>query len=408
MFGLVIGVGLLLIGVPNPVLWGILSALLRFVPYVGPFLAGSLPIAMAAAVDPGWSLVLWTVALFVVVEGVTGQVIEPLVYGHSTGMSPFSVVVAAIFWSWVWGPIGLILSTPLTLCLVVMGRHAKQLEFLDIMLGDRPALTPVESFYQRILAGDADEARHHAETLLKERSLSTYYDEVALKGLQMAAVDAQRGTLRREQLDRIKDTIKDVIDDLADRDDREPPPPKASKEATVTPPDDERTLPHNPVPGHIDANSPELTTQWRSPSAVLCLAGRGPLDEAAAAMLVQLLGKHGIGARLVPYEAASRRQINALDVQGAAMVCISYLEISGHPSHLRYLVERLKQKLPGVKLLIGLWPMEEAILKDPALRRDMGADAYTSSLREAVDACLQAAKSEGVTAGQRVPARQVQ
>ena len=197
MFGIIIGVGLLVIGVPKPVLWGILSALLRFVPYVGSLISAVLPMALAAAVEPGWSMVLWTAALYVVVEGVTGQAVEPMVYGHSTGLSPFSVVVAAIFWSWLWGPIGLILSTPLTLCLVVMGRHVERLEFLDVMLGDRPALTPVESFYQRILAGDADEAQDHAELILKDRSLSTYYDEVALKGLQLAANDAQRGVLDR-------------------------------------------------------------------------------------------------------------------------------------------------------------------------------------------------------------------
>ena len=180
-FGLVIGVGLHLVGVPNPVLWGMLSALLRFVPYIGSFISAGLPLAMAAAVDPGWSMAVWTAALYVVVELTVSQVVEPLLYGHSTGLSPFAVVVSAIFWSWLWGPIGLILSMPLTLCLVVLGRYVDRLKFLDVLLGDRPALTPIESFYQRILAGDADEAQDHAELLLKDRSLSSYYDEVALK-----------------------------------------------------------------------------------------------------------------------------------------------------------------------------------------------------------------------------------
>ena len=201
-FGLVIGAGLFFIGVPNPVLWAILSALMRFVPYVGSFIAILLPFALAAAVDPGWSMPLWTLGLFVVAEGLTGQIIEPLVYGHSTGLSPFSVIVAAIFWSWLWGPIGLILSTPLTLCLVVLGRHVDRLEFLDVMLGDTPALTPMQSFYQRILAGDPDEMQDEAERILKQRSLTTYYDEVALKGLQLAANDGQRGVLSHRQLDR--------------------------------------------------------------------------------------------------------------------------------------------------------------------------------------------------------------
>jgi predicted PurR-regulated permease PerM len=210
-FGLVIGVGLYFIGVPNPVLWGMLSALLRFVPYIGSFIAAGLPIALAAAVDPGWSMALWTAALYIVIELLVGQAIEPMMYGRGTGLSPLAVVVAAIFWSWLWGPIGLILSMPLTLCLVVLGRHVERLEFLEVLLGDRPALTPVESFYQRILAGDADEAQDHAELLLKDRSLSWYYDEVALRGLQLAAEDAQRGVLHGEQLERVKNTIKELV-----------------------------------------------------------------------------------------------------------------------------------------------------------------------------------------------------
>jgi AI-2E family transporter len=185
-FGLIIGIGLYLIGVPNPVLWGILSGLLRFVPYIGSFISAGLPIAVAIAVDPGWSMVIWTIALYVVVELSVSQGID----GHSTGLSPFAVVVSAIFWSWLWGSVGLVLSMPLTLCLVVLGRHVDRLEFLDVLLGDRPPLTPVESFYQRMLAGDADETQDHAELLLKERSLSSYYDEVALKGLQLEPTTA--------------------------------------------------------------------------------------------------------------------------------------------------------------------------------------------------------------------------
>ncbi len=398
VFGVVIGLGLLVIGVPNPVLWGVLSALLRFVPYVGSFISAVLPMALAAAVEPGWSMVLWTLALYIVVEGVTGQVIEPLLYGHSTGLSPFSVVVAAIFWSWLWGPIGLILSTPLTLCLVVMGRHVKRLEFLDVMLGDRPALTPVESFYQRILAGDADEAEAHAQLLLKERSLSTYYDEVVLKALQLAANDSQRGVLDHEQLDRIKSAIKAVVSDLADHDDTDPPPAKSDKGA-IGPTDVEEDVPHNPHPADVDPPG-SLPAAWRGPSAVLCIAGRRPLDEAAASMLAQLLGKHGLNGRLVGYADVSRDTIEQLDVTGVAMACVSYLDISGSPSHLRYLMRRLRQKLPkGTPILVGLWPSEDSTLKDKAVQREIGADYFTSSLGEAVTSCVDAARQAKATAG---------
>jgi predicted PurR-regulated permease PerM len=177
-FGVVIGVGLWIIGVPSPILWGILAAILRFVPYVGAIIAAVFPLALSAAVDPGWSMLLWTAALFVVVEPVVGHVIEPLLYGHSTGLSPVAVVASATFWTALWGPIGLILAIPLTVCLVVLGRHVERLEFLDVMFGDRPALSPPEIFYQRMLAEDPADTVEKAEEFLKERPLLTYYDEV--------------------------------------------------------------------------------------------------------------------------------------------------------------------------------------------------------------------------------------
>ncbi len=395
IFGVVVGLGLLIIGVPNPVLWGILSGLLRFVPYVGSLLSALLPMGLAAAVEPGWSMVLWTLGLYVAVEGVTGQVIEPMVYGHSTGLSPFSVVVAAIFWSWVWGPVGLILSTPLTLCLVVMGRHVKRLEFLDVLLGDRPALTPVESFYQRILAGDADEAQDHAELLLKERSLSTYYDEVALKGLQLAANDAQRGVLGAEQLDRVKTTVKVLVDSLDDHVDAQPPAPASDDDDSVAGPDADSEIPRKADPASVTPGEAGVPEAWRGGSAVLCIAGRGPLDEAASAMLVQLLGKHGMGARLVSYKDVGREGIESLDVEGVRMACISYLDISGSPAHLRYLLQRLRRRLPkGAPLLVGLWPSEDSTLTDPAMRAQIGSDYFTSSLTDAVTSCAEAAAKE--------------
>jgi len=391
VFGVVIGIGLLLIGVPNPVLWGILSALLRFVPYVGSFISAVLPMALAAAVEPGWSMVLWTLGLYAVVEGVTGQVIEPMLYGHSTGLSPFAVVVAAIFWSWLWGPVGLILSTPLTLCLVVMGRHVKRLEFLDVMLGDRPALTPVESFYQRILAGDADEAEAHAELLLKERSLSTYYDEVVLKALQLATNDSERGVLDQEQLDRIKAAVTAVVSGLAAHDDKDPPPAKGDKRS-VSLTDAAEDLPHNPHPDDVDPPD-SLPAAWRGPSAVLCIAGRGPLDELAASMLTQLLGKHGLNGRLVSYADVSREGIDQLDVTGVVMACVSYLDITGNPAHLRFLMRRLRQKLPkGARIHVGLWPSEDSTLQDETIQHEIGADCFTRSLGEAVTSCVKAAE----------------
>jgi predicted PurR-regulated permease PerM len=170
---LVIGTGLWLIGVPSAALWGILAAILRFVPYIGALISAVFPLVLAAAVDPGWTTLLWTAALFLVVEPIVGHVIEPMLYGHSTGLSPIAVVLSATFWTSLWGPIGLVLATPLTICLVVLGRHVERLQFLDVMFGDRPALSPPEIFYQRMLADDPTEALDKAEEFLKERPLST-------------------------------------------------------------------------------------------------------------------------------------------------------------------------------------------------------------------------------------------
>jgi hypothetical protein len=342
-------------------------------------------------------MALWTFALFLVSEPLMGHVIEPLVYGQSTGLSPFSVVVSAIFWTWLWGPVGLLLATPLTLCLVVLGRHVERLEFLDVLLGDRPALTPAENFYQRVLAGDPDEALEHAEQLLKERSLSSYYDEVALKGLQLAANDGMRGVLASGQVERIKEAIKGLIGDLSGHPDVEPPP-AAAKEDPAGPQIAEKSLPkEEPVEAEAPP-APQLPEVWRGDAPVMCIAGRGPLDEAAATMLAQLLRKHGVGARVVPHEAVSRSNIIGLDVKGVAMVCISYLDIKGNPAHLRYLLKRLRQRVGEAPILVGLWPAEEPVLKDEKLRAAIGADHYVTSLREGVEACLEAAKKSAAAA----------
>ncbi len=385
-FGVIIGLGLFAIGVPSPVLWAVISALLRFVPYVGSVISAFFPIALAAAVDPGWSMVIWTATLFVVSETLTGQIVEPMMYGHSTGLSPVSVVVSAIFWTWLWGPIGLVLSTPLTVCLVVLGRHVPRLEFLDVILGDRPPLTSVESFYQRMLAGDPDEAFGQAELLLKERSLCSYYDEIALKGLQLAGNDASRGVLTSEQTTRVRNAIDELVADLAVYDDKDPIPVPDRHGALG----DENTPQHEPAPEGSAPPPNERAVEWRSDTPILCIAGRGPLDDAASIMLAQLLGKHGLNADSVTHETVSRANIGTLKPNGYAMVCISYLEISGTPSHLRLLIRRVRQRMPNAAILVGLWPAEANVGADEGLRASVGASHYASSLLEAVNACLEA------------------
>ncbi|MBW0446332.1 AI-2E family transporter [Paraburkholderia phenoliruptrix] len=418
--GVAIGAGLFFIGVPSPILWGILAALLRLVPYVGIWIAGGLATALAAAVSPGWDMAVWCIALFVTVELLVGQVVEPLLYGRSTGLSPFSVVVAAIFWSWIWGPIGLILSTPLTLCLLVLGRHIRRLEFLDVMLGDQPALTPVENFYQRALAGDPDEAIAQAEALLRERSLSAYYDEVTIKGLQLAANDVVRGSVTTAQLARIESTTNDLVDGLDSYPD-EPPPRAAAAQphAELGPVAPSRDALPASMPAHRlfanhaargdaeelpdnvsdtgDERDPQRIAErgaQNPPAApratsqrVLCIPGRGPLDPLATTIMLQLLGKHGFTARGLPHEAASRASIDQLDADDAGIVCVVYLQIDGIPSHLRYMVRRIRARLPNVSIIVGLWSAEDLEKWSVDLQNAMGADAYVTSLQEMLAVC---------------------
>jgi len=327
-----------------------------------------------------------------------GQLVEPLVYGNSTGLTPVSVVLSAIFWGWLWGPVGLILSMPLTLCLVVLGRHIDRLQFIDVLLGDQPALTPAESFYQRILAGDADEALDQAETLLRDRSLSAYYDEVALKGLQLAANDSLRGVLTAEQLHNIQDAIDGVVVDLAGHEDVTP----AGKPHAPVAPTAETDPVHADIAGRIDPA--QLADGWDGAAPILCVAGSGPLDEAASAMLAQILAKHGLRARVLSQAAVSRQAIAAVDFSGVAMVCVSYLEADGTPSALRYLVRRLRERAQGAPVLVGLWQADTALLQDERLRQAVQADHYVTTLRDAVNECVQAATATPAVPRELTPA----
>jgi predicted PurR-regulated permease PerM len=380
-FGVVIGMGLWAIGVPSAVLWGILATVLRFVPYVGAVISAVFPLALAAAVDPGWSMLLWTAALFLVVEPLVGHVIEPLVYGHSTGLSPVALVASATFWTALWGPVGLVLATPLTICLVVLGRHVERLEFLDVMLGDRPALSPSELFYQRMLAEDPAEAVDKAEEFLKERPLSDYYEEVALPGLKLAQGDLVRGVLDRLQSEKIKAAVIELVDDLADHDDRKPvigtthdPEAAAASEAVDDALTDSSIL-----------KSEEPAAEGQAATPVLCVGGRTPLDEAAALMLAQLLEKHGLDARVE--SAVGGAASNIRETSRISMVCLSYLDASSL-AHMRYAIRRVRRRLPEAKILLGCWSPD---FDKETLQQTANPYAVATTLKDAVKLCLKSA-----------------
>lgn len=322
-FGAIIWGGLFIIGVPSPGLWGILAGLLRFIPYVGPVVAAIGPLALAAAIDPAWQMVMWVALLFVIIEPLIGYVVEPLLYGHSTGLSPVSVVVAALFWTWIWGPIGLVLSMPLTLTLVVLGRHMPAFEVFDILLGDRPALSPAETFYQRALAGHPEEAIEQAEDLLETRTLVTYYDDVVLGGLRLAVADVDRGVLERSALHAVCETTLEVLTAIADHDEF------ANGDANLS-----------LVATNVSAADTVPPCEELVGLRVVCFPGRGPLDAAVATMMTHLLRRAGCEVRLQSRDPARRDDAAQLDLEKANVICILGLFDERSVRRMRPLVQQ--------------------------------------------------------------------
>ena len=349
-----IGFGLALIGIPNAALWGIFAALLRFLPYLGIVIAACFPLALAVAVDPGWMLLVWVALLFVGVELVVADVLEPWVYAASTGLSSVALIAAATFWTWLWGPVGLLRSTPLTVCLVVLGRHVPQLEFLDVMLGNQLVLQPDETFYQRLLANNPEEATEQAEEFARERSLAEFFDEVAIPALIRAQVDSDDGTLLPERRLMIKEGIRAILEDLSDETTGEP-------------------FPRHPTPPIIDGVP-----------GIVCIAGRNELDEAAASLLVHLLrSQHPIQiTEALPAEALTSDRYQA-SFENATVICLSL--ISSHsPARARYLARRLYRRAPRARVLVGFWQLDPGDLAATVATIARPNTAVATSLREAV------------------------
>ena len=352
--GLPIGFGLALIGIPNAALWGIFAALLRFLPYLGIVIAACFPIALALAVDPGWTLLAWVVLLFVGTELVVANLLEPWVYAASTGLSSVALIAAATFWTWLWGPIGLLLSAPLTVCLVVLGRHVPQLGFLDVMLGNEPVLAPDETFYQRLLANDPEEAIEQAEEFFKERSLAELFDDVALPALVRAQLDSDKGALSPERRLLFREGIRALLEDIAE----------GEAAATIA-----------------EHSTPPML---REATGIVCVAGRNELDEAAASLLVHLLrAEHSVDtADALPAEAlTSDRYRSALE--RASVLCLSLVSTNS-PVRARYLIRRLSRRAPHAKILVGFWRMDPGELTAAAAAIAQPNTAAVTSLREVI------------------------
>ena len=324
-------------------------------PISGRCIGALFPIALSFAVAPGWTLPVLTVGLFVTLELFSNNVLEPWLYGASTGLSPVAVLVAAVFWTMLWGPLGLLMSTPLTVCLVVLGRHVPQLGFFDVLLGDEPALSPEVKFYQRLLARDPEEATELAEEYLEDGSLDKLYDSIILPALVHAEQDRLRGGLDRSTVQEIAEDTIGVIDEL----------------------EEEHDLLSDEVAGEIAAGS-------LAPTSILCIGARNGLDEAAAAMLAHLLTRRGAGARTVPRTEISGRNLASLERQDIALVCLSYVN-PGATQHAQRTLRRLRQHFgTEVRMMLGMWAADSSAEAPQDLLQATGADLVATSLRQAV------------------------
>ena len=342
-YAIPMALGLWLIGVPGWILWGTLAAVMRFIPYVGPMLSAIFPITLAFAVDPGWNMVLLTVGLIVVLELISNNIIEPVLYGTSTGLSALSLIAAATFWTALWGPIGLVLSTPLTVCLLVIGRNLPQLQFLDTLLGSTPVLDVPTRIYQRLIADDPEEAIEIASNAIEDSSVAEFYDRHGIEVLRQASHDFLTQARAEHRL-RVVNGMDVMLDDLREE---------------------------YPAPD-----------QPKGPARVACIGGKWEIDNVACEMLAHTLAFHDIRAHQRPAGVLTARYLDKLDLSEVEIVCLSYFSRQPELS-ARSFCRRLRHRWPGVKIVLALWnpPQRVAEGEGPG---DLGADAVVTSIDEAI------------------------
>lgn len=338
-YGVVVGLGLRFIGVPNALLWGTVAGLFRFLPYIGAPIAAVLPILMSLAISATWTQPVETLLLYLIVELLVANFLEPLLYGANTGISSFAILFAAIFWALIWGPIGLLLSTPLTVCLVVIGRHVPTLNFLNVLLGDQPVLPPEAHYYQRLLASDQAEAKHVLEEYLKEHPLEELYDSVVVPALALAEQDRHHDDLDAITEQFICQSTKELLEELADK----------TKEADAAAKEDRADTERADLPAANGKTSPHP----QPPTIVLCLPARDEADEIVGIMLAQLLEKSGYSAQAIAIGTTSEMLAQVKEFV-PDIVCISALPPFAL-LHARELYKRVRSVLPEAKVVIGLW-----------------------------------------------------
>jgi len=338
IFGTAVGVGLYLIGVPNPTLWGILATILRFIPYLGPWLAAAMPIGLSMAISGDWMAPGLTIGLFVVLELVTNNVLEPWLYGKNTGVSAVAVLLAAVFWTWLWGVVGLLLATPLTVCLLVVGKHVPQLSFLNTLLGDKPVFEPTKRVYQRLLAGDDEEAAELLDKYFEHAPLVEVYDTVLIPALVSAETHWRRGEIEETRHTFILQTLKSMIQERGER--------KQEPQQTA---------------GNEDVEDAETGSDIADRAAlpgvcVLCVPAHGEADELAAMMLAQIVDIRGCVVETVPTAAmgVASELVEYVGQRKPDVVCISAVPPAA-VAHARRLRMRLRRRFPELNLVVGLW-----------------------------------------------------
>lgn len=348
-YGIPIAIGLYFIGIPNAILWGALATVLRFIPYIGPWIAAAFPILLSLAVSPDWFTPLYTLGLFIVIELISNNVMEPWLYGSSTGVSPIALIVAALFWTFLWGPVGLVLATPLTVCLVVMGRHIPKLAFLSIMLSDEQALTPAEECYYRLQRTGEIAGTELADHFLKNHSPAELFDSVLIPVITTAETDKRSGHLDSDQLEVIRAGMTEMVEEMDLR---------------------------------LDSQLP--TSLDESEFLVACVAAKGPRDELVGEMLQQLLRHRGIPSRNASSKMVAGETVQWVSETEPDVVCISAVSPST-ANHARYLCTKVRAAHPNLRILIGLW---SPALIAPATIDELkaaGANELFHSLENMVD-----------------------
>jgi predicted PurR-regulated permease PerM len=350
-FGIPFGIALHFIGIPNAMLWGLLATLLRFIPYAGVWLAVAMPAVLAFAVSDGWSEVAWVLGVFLTLEFVLVYFAEPWAYGRSTGLSPIAVIAAVLFWTWLWGPVGLLLAMPLTVCVAVMGRYIPEMGYLNVLLGVEPVLEPEARFYQRLVAMDQEEAEELAEDFANQHGLAALHERVVIPALGLAEQDRHAGALDEKHERFIFDTTRSIVEYVEER-----------REGKQEP-------------------KPAVARRAAAPLGIL--AAHDEADHVAALVLARMLPAPEFSPRVSPFPLLVAETIEFVAQEGCKLVCISAMPPRA-ASHAAYLCKRLKQRFPDLKVLVALWTSENSERAQARLR-DAGVDEIVTRLRDAVD-----------------------